>query len=153
MQVSFSPKLEAVPIGKFAADNHGLLEAFKVDPDKYEPVPIVSQPTDFEEDGRFQPILMKCLKENVHNCPYFSSLAQIENKTKFMHIFDLRCPPPLGRISEVEDIFGTVEIEDTKIVPGSFQENQMYRPVTTYGAPLLSKKMGEALMKAVEQGK
>lgn len=152
LRVSFSPLLQAVDMGKFLKSDKAEMEpGFTTAPDTFEVRELLRNPSKFVENRRFWPLASQALARHIHECPIFNSMAAVENRTQFFHIYDLRAPPPVGRIPEVEDILGTVQIEYGKgILPGTFESNSMYRPVTRMGAMVVSPEMTSKISKAVE---
>lgn len=152
IRVSFSKLPQAIDMGRFRLSDKAEVEpAFTTTPDTFEVHELLKDPSKFVENRDFWPVASRALATHIHECPTFNSMASVENRTHFFHIYDLRAPPSVGRIPEVEDILGTAEIEYGKgIIPGTFECNTMYRPVTRMGAMLLSPEMTSAVCKAVE---
>lgn len=140
-----------VPIGSFKTSlKHNFSPGFSLEPNpREEPEILITRPDDFNENPEFWRRAGHIIRDLIHEDPSYSDLVAAETRTQYFHIYDQRLPPLFGRIPEVEDILGTVELEleleFTKIVPGSFEPNSMYRPVTQYGAMLVSPFMFEAL--------
>lgn len=134
----------------------------------------IPPPADFVDNTLFiTSVLFPTLEKYVHECPDYNRLAEGE---KFyggstLHIYDFRATPPYGRIADVQDIIGTVRIQDAEyyedgspekengkfykvppIVPGSFEPNQMYRVLTMNGfvhlSELLQKKVAQVCRNA-----
>lgn len=107
---------------------------------------------DFKEIPQFLPIAQSVIAENIHNCPYYAPLAEAQagEGDMFFHVFDLRAPPPAGRIPYVEDILGTLRLEEGKVVPKSYQPNSMYRVATHDGVFTVSSYLTKLIRKAVE---
>lgn len=156
-QVKFSPRPQSLAMGQFATNQKAYFEpAFTLEPNpRDEPEVLLQKPDAFTENPQFWPRAAALLKQHIHECPVYSDLAAGETRTQFFHIYDLRLPPVFGRIPEVEDILGTVElrVEDgaARIVPYSFQENSMYRPVTQYGGMLVSPHMFDMLARELHE--
>ncbi|ANB14757.1 hypothetical protein AWJ20_2364 [Sugiyamaella lignohabitans] len=110
-------------------------------------------PGEFSSHQKFLDIAHKTIGEHIQNCPVFSQLAAAEQgeKSLFFHIYDLRRPPPHGRIPEVEDIVGTVRLESGKIVPNSYEPNAMYRSVTPYGIFTVSDYLNSKIVSECEK--
>lgn len=130
----------------------------------------IPQPSNFHDNSSFiKNVLFPVLSKHVHECPEYNRIAEGE---KFyggttLHVYDFRAPPPYGRIPDVQDILGTVRIQEaefydedsperlagqlyktTPIVPGTFEPNPMYRLLTMNGfihlSDLLQKKVARA---------
>lgn len=154
-EVLLGPK--SLPMGQFTTEKKQLIApGFVLEPNPHtEPEVLVQIPTLFEENHEFFRQLDTIFTKNIHNDPTYGDLVAGETKTKFYHIYDFRLPPLFGRIPEVEDILGTVELDlakdYTKIVPESFAMNPMYRPVTRYGATLISNGMFDLLKQELKR--
>lgn len=128
----------------------------------------IPAPVTFSDNKEFiKSILEPTLMNYVHMCPLYNQLAEGElfYGGTTLHIYDLRGPPMYGRIPDVQDIIGTVRIqqpvhkdlkslpgkqetvnedgssniyETPAIIPGSFEYNSMYRLLTTNGFIYLS---------------
>lgn len=142
--VALSSSANAVPLGSFKTAVRPQMEAAftkqKSVSDDFEP--IIANPQLFEENPDFWPVASEILRQHVHLDEAYGDLVAAETRTRYFHIYDFRLPPMFGRIPEVEDILGTVELDiqprETTIIPMSFQPNAMYRPLTRYGAMLLA---------------
>lgn len=65
-------------------------------------------------------------------------------------MYDMRAVPSFGRISEVEDIFGSLRVdEEGRLVEGSWEPNGMYRLVTGMGGVM---RLSEFLRGKVREG-
>lgn len=147
ISISFSKNPQATTIGQFPKSDSELLAGLSTELDPFEPVRVLN-PKAFEDNPKFWPIAQQVLKETIHTCPIFTSIATAE-EAQYFHIYDLRNPPPPNRIPEVDDILGTVEIVDGKIKEHSFQPNAMYRPVSPYGAMAVSDEIAAKLAQAL----
>lgn len=136
----------------------------------------------FTENPQFlNLILQPVLEKNIHQCLEYNRLAEAElfYGGQTLHIFDLRAPPPYGRIPDVQDILGTVRLQkqeykeknddknDTSenlhpgdassiykippIVPNSFEYNPMYRLLTRNGFLHVSPYLNSQLIKACKE--
>ncbi|CCX04598.1 hypothetical protein FPQ18DRAFT_274878 [Pyronema domesticum] len=69
----------------------------------------------------------------------------------WVHVYDQRGVPAFGRIAETEDIFGSLLVgPDGMIKAGEWEENRMYRLITSTGglmrlSPYLAEKVKEDL--------
>lgn len=107
---------------------------------------------DFREVPEFLKIAQSTIGQYIDQCPYYSHLAEAQagEEDLYFHVFDLRAPPPAGRIPYVEDILGTVRLQDGKIVVGSYEPNWMYRVVTHSGVFTISDFLTKKVRKALE---
>lgn len=149
INVSLSKNSQAVPIGHFPESDKELLEGLSTEVDAFEPRQVLN-PKNFVDNPEFWPIARKVLKDHIHECPIFTSMATAE-QAQYLHIFDLRKPPPPNRIPDTDDILGTVEIVDHKIKPRSFEPNEMYRPISPFGAMAVSDNMAARLTEALNK--
>ncbi|KAI9232526.1 MAG: hypothetical protein BYD32DRAFT_387653 [Podila humilis] len=62
------------------------------------------------------------------------------------HVADYRNPAPYGRIPLPEDIFGSVQIVDGVIEPGTYQRMPTHRIVSSLGLFQLSDYLHEKLV-------
>lgn len=151
-RVTLLPNAETcVPMGSFKTSlKQAFIPGFSLEPNpREEPEILIPKPDDFRENPEFWRSAGQIIRDTIHKDPFYCDLVAAETRTPYFHIYDQRLPPVFGRIPEVEDILGTVELDSkaefTKIVPGSFEQNSMYRPVTKYGAMLVSPFMFKAL--------
>lgn len=154
--VAFSNSATAVPMGSFPTSARPQMEAAftrqKSVQDEFEDM--IDKPQLFEENPDFWPRAAAALKQHIHDDPVYGDLVAAETRTQYFHIYDFRLPPMFGRIPEVEDILGTVELaindKETTIVPQSFEPNAMYRPLTRFGAMLLAPYSHEIIANATQ---
>lgn len=144
--ISLSKDPKAVPVGTLRES----MKSFTSPRREYPPFRPI-RPSQFESNPNFSPLLWKVLESHIHECPMFQSFGKAEAKsTTFFSVYDFRNPPTYGRIPEVEDIFGTVRLDKTGIVQGSFERNTMYRPATTTGFIQLTDLLHEKLKASCE---
>lgn len=158
--LSVSPDPKAVPMGTIPESYTELLKMelsqldsklknFEDPPEKP-----LSNPGLFIDDPLFLAILHQTLAENVLDCPVIKSLAHavaLMGKTDYFNVYDLRGPPPSGRIPYVEDTLGMVRLDKSGIIKGSYQPNPMYRIVTVSGVLTLSDFLNDKLRIACEE--
>ncbi|KLO15552.1 hypothetical protein SCHPADRAFT_849463 [Schizopora paradoxa] len=99
---------------------------------------------DFVENASFIPLLHKGIQEGLHRDDIWKNYA-IQMQSGWMHIFDQRNPPPLGRIPFPDDIIASVRVEDSVMLPDTYQAMPSYRLCTTDGVCLLSEGLMESL--------
>jgi hypothetical protein len=116
-----------------------------------EPVPVIDNPSQFELNPEFMKIVHKIIGENITNEKLFGPIINVnKDANMFYSIYDLRAPPAYGRIPEVEDTLGMVEIRNGSIVAGSYDPNSMYRPVSSYGFITLPDGITDLVRDALE---
>ncbi|KAK9471734.1 uncharacterized protein V1510DRAFT_419470 [Dipodascopsis tothii] len=107
----------------------------------------------FEPNPAFLPLVHATLAAHVAQDRFWVSLA-VPYPDNYMPIYDLRAPPVHGRIPDVEDIFGMVRVDGAgAIVPGSYERNTMYRPVSPAGLCQFSEDMLPLVRRACEAAK
>ncbi|RLV93556.1 hypothetical protein JA1_002254 [Spathaspora sp. JA1] len=85
------------------------------------------EPTTFTPNPKFRELLNSTIYSKIHEDFTFVMEAGV-NANSFMPIYDLRETPNYARVPATENIFGYVRIDSHgKIVPQSFQANDMYR--------------------------
>ncbi|VVT58875.1 uncharacterized protein SAPINGB_P006428 [Magnusiomyces paraingens] len=153
--------IPALPAGDVSADGTSDgVPGFTAPASEY----TVPPPSQFYANPTFLNLLKDTLTHHIHECPTYNSLAEgelfIGGST--LHIYDLRAPPPYGRIPDVQDIIGTVRIQEPvhgeginkyevpPIVPGSFEPNDMYRVLTRNGFMTLSELLHKRLTTAAQ---
>lgn len=98
----------------------------------------------FEENPKFRLAFFDFLSKNIHK-DFSYQLEASEYALNFMPIYDFRHIPEYGRRSQVDDIFGWINVDRTgEMVKGSFQANDMYRIFTkSNGFPKLTDYLKE----------
>lgn len=146
IKISLSKNPDAVPVGILKES----MSSF-TSPKREFSNSIPLSPSKFNTDPRFTPLLWKILENHVHECPMFQAFGQAEAKyTTFFSIYDFRNPPTYGRIPDVEDIFGSVQLNQKGIEKGTFEKNTMYRVATTTGFVQLTDLLHDKLKKECE---
>ncbi|CAK7900963.1 hypothetical protein CAAN1_06S01728 [[Candida] anglica] len=84
-------------------------------------------PTNFKTNPTFVSILHETVSKTIQND--FSFIVEAgANANTYMPIYDFRHTPNYGRIPEVDNIFGYVQVDaEGKIVPGTYESNNLYR--------------------------
>jgi hypothetical protein len=94
-------------------------------------------PDAFTENRGFHPILQAVLAAHAVDDPSVkqqaAAFASPGNRGGWIHISDTRNPPDWGRIAWPEDIFGSVEVDDSGSLVGNWQDSGTYRIVTREG--------------------
>ncbi|SGZ52357.1 CIC11C00000001166 [Sungouiella intermedia] len=105
---------------------------------------------------QFQPNkgFLKLLNSNIHDkvTEDFTFIMEAgANADTYMPIYDFREIPRFGRTPEVDSIFGYVRVSsDGKIIPKSYEPNEMYRLCNGAGLVKLSNYMLEQIQEAVK---
>lgn len=125
--VSFSKSPSSTPLGYTVSNN--------ITPELFEPNP------------QFLPLLHSTLASCVADDFSFIMEAGV-NANTFMPIYDFREVPQFGRRPEIDSVFGYVQVDGLgKIIPGSYESNDMYRICNASGLPRLSDYMYEQIQK------
>lgn len=101
---------------------------------------------DFVENASFIPLLHEAVRQGLLHDDIWKNVA-IQTQSGWMHIFDQRNPPPLGRIPSPDDIIASVRVEDNLILLETYQAMPSYRVCTTDGVCQLSDGLMESLNK------
>lgn len=151
--VSLSPKEDAAPLGSFPADKLALFaKAFEEPEFASEPCQTIENPSLFNLNRDFMRVVHRVIGENITDEHIFGSMIQVAaDGNLFYSLYDLRAPPAYGRIPEVEDTLGMIEIRNGQVVRGSYEANNMYRPVSSYGFITLPDKLNELVRDELEK--
>ncbi|KAG6380161.1 hypothetical protein JVT61DRAFT_8250 [Boletus reticuloceps] len=107
---------------------------------------------DFVENSRFRPLLheavQQALREGVDDV-WTNSAIQIQQG--WMHIHDYRNVPALGRIGDPDDIIASVLVQDSKILPDTYQAMPSYRFCTADGPTQLTEGLEKKLKSLLEK--
>ncbi|KAI9226254.1 MAG: hypothetical protein DHS80DRAFT_8033, partial [Piptocephalis tieghemiana] len=103
------------------------------------------RPEVFRENKQFRQVLDQVLATSWEKDATLLAKAQYQ-KEGWLHIEDERNPPPWGRISDPDDILGSVEVRGGKIQPETFQPMPSHRLVSSHGLFKLSEPLHQALM-------
>ncbi|KAH8112325.1 hypothetical protein DFH11DRAFT_1689897 [Phellopilus nigrolimitatus] len=87
---------------------------------------------DFMENRKFSALLHEIVKDGLLNDEIWRNNA-IQIQSGWMHVFDQRNPPPLGRIPDPDDILASVRVEDSRILVDTYQPMPSYRLCTGDG--------------------
>lgn len=108
------------------------------------------EPEQFKPNKGFLDLLNSNMHDKVHEDFTFIMEAGA-NAGTYMPIYDLREIPNFGRTPEVDSVFGYVRVtSDGKIVPKSYEPNEMYRLCNLKGLVKLSDYMLEQIQEAVK---
>ncbi|KAF8556597.1 hypothetical protein OG21DRAFT_1506348 [Imleria badia] len=106
---------------------------------------------DFVENPQFRPLLheavQQALREGADDV-WTNSAIQIQQG--WMHIHDYRNVPALGRIGDPDDIIASVLVQDSKILPDTYQAMPSYRFCTADGPTQLTEGLAKKLMSVLE---
>ncbi|GAB1646766.1 hypothetical protein KRMM14A1259_71890 [Krasilnikovia sp. MM14-A1259] len=88
-------------------------------------------PADIHENGPFLRLLSRTIFESIDQCDAVRHEAQIQG-SGHVYLLDGRIPDPGGRVAS-EDVIGTIEVQDGKLVAGTYQHNTRHRLFTANG--------------------
>lgn len=102
----------------------------------------------FKSNPEFLDLLNNTIKNSIQKD--FSFIMEAgANANAFMPIYDFREIPNYARVPEVDDIFGYVLVDgDGKIIPDSYEVNQLYRLCNGTGLVKLTDYLLEEMRKA-----
>lgn len=117
----------------------GTSETNKIDPEKFRP------------NKEFLELLHGSIHDKIDQDFTYIMEAGV-NADSYMPIYDFREVPRFGRTPEVDSIFGYVRVSsDGKIIPKSYEANEMYRLCNGAGLVKLSNFLLEQLREAVKK--
>ncbi|KAI9104829.1 hypothetical protein DFS34DRAFT_604677 [Phlyctochytrium arcticum] len=102
-------------------------------------------PASFKANREFEELIQEVLAEWVTHDEGFQGLAQ-HQKVGFLNINDQRTPSPWGRVSDPEDILGTIQLDNGKLVSGSYEGMPTHRLVSGNGLFQLSELLHGKLL-------
>ncbi|KAL5478341.1 hypothetical protein ACEPAI_2525 [Sanghuangporus weigelae] len=108
---------------------------------------------DFRQNKDFLPILHKTIKEGLLQDEIWTNGA-IQTQSGWMHIFDQRNIPPLGRIPDPDDILASVRVEDGRMLIDTYEPMPSYRLCTADGVCQLTDTLMarlKAMLKQIEE--
>ncbi|KAF7998885.1 hypothetical protein HF325_006417 [Metschnikowia pulcherrima] len=130
--------------GQYAAT---LSESSKDVPIGFSPSTQVS-PNTFQPNPDFMRLLHSTIQEGIQHDFTFIMEAGA-NALTYMPIYDFREIPKYARTPNVDDVFGYVLVDsEGKIVPGSYEKNDLYRVCNGAGLIKLSDYLLEEMRKA-----
>lgn len=104
----------------------------------------------FQANSQFLPLLHSTLASCVNEDFSFIVEAGV-NANTFMPIYDFREVPKFGRRPDIDSVFGYVQVDGLgKIIPGSYESNEMYRLCNASGLPRLTDYMYEQIQEKIE---
>ncbi|EIN06819.1 hypothetical protein PUNSTDRAFT_72844 [Punctularia strigosozonata HHB-11173 SS5] len=109
---------------------------------------------DFRENPRFREVLHEVIREGlIEGCDDIQINGALQIREGWMHIhaLDERNPPPLGRIGDMDDIIGSVRVEDSRIIPDTYQPMPSYRICTADGVTQLTEGLATKLNRVLER--
>lgn len=105
-------------------------------------------PETFKGNPKFLELLHEKIKTGIQNDFTFIMEAGA-NALTYMPIYDFREIPKYARTANVDDVFGYVLVDEAgKIVPGSYEKNDLYRLCNGTGLIKLSDYLLEEMRKA-----
>lgn len=152
---SLSPQSGFIPVTKSEAADFTSEHIKKVDE-------VIPPPQKYSDEPGFIKLLAQVGAESFHQADVYKSIAEGEvfREGTTLHIYDLRDPPPYGRIPLVQDIVGMVRIQSPDadkgvgpIIAKSFEYNPMYRPLSMNGFINVGDFVNDKLRKACEAQK
>ncbi|KAI6124095.1 hypothetical protein EV401DRAFT_1943812 [Pisolithus croceorrhizus] len=106
---------------------------------------------DFVENSNFRSLMQEAIREGLREGVdevWMNGALQLQHG--WMHIHDSRNIPPLGRIGDPDDIIGSVLVEDSKILPDTYQAMPSYRLFTSDGPIQLTEGLARKLRTVLE---
>lgn len=132
------------PVHQFPSANNSISISFgHADPPSA--AIIGTQAQSFTPNPKFESILQSAIKSSVLQCPAHQNLAEL-TKNGFMHINDERVASIWGRVNDPEDIFGTVLVNDGKIMKDTYEAMPTHRLVSPNGLFQLNDFMHKHLL-------
>ncbi|CDK29878.1 unnamed protein product [Kuraishia capsulata CBS 1993] len=139
--ISFSKKSALTPLGQIS-NRSSLDEASSKD---------VSN-SEFTENKQFMKLLQETVAEHIHN-DFAYIIEAGAAPSSYVPIYDFRSPPSYGRATDADGALGYVRADESgKIMPGSYESNYSYRPLSDpYGFLKLSDHIYEKLLERLEK--
>lgn len=107
-------------------------------------------PSTFTGNPKFLDLLQERIKTGIQNDFTFIMEAGA-NALTYMPIYDFREIPKYARTPNVDDVFGYVLVDEAgKIVPGSYEKNDLYRLCNGTGLIKLSDYLLEEMKQATK---
>ncbi|TFL03882.1 hypothetical protein BDV98DRAFT_544371 [Pterulicium gracile] len=106
---------------------------------------------DFKENSEFRALMHASIREALEEGAddiHINGAMQLENG--WMHIHDGRNPPPVARVGDPDDIIATVLVENSKIIPETYQPGPAYRLCTADGVTTLTEGLAMRLKQRLE---
>ncbi|CCE73064.1 Piso0_000077 [Millerozyma farinosa CBS 7064] len=129
-KLSFSPEENSVPLG-YSSTSKDIT------------------PSNFRANQEFVSLLHDIISKNIQDDFCFIMEAGTFANS-FMPIYDFRDVPRYGRTPEVDGTFGFVQVDSNgKMVPGTYESNNMYRLCNGEGLIKLSDHLHEVVMKNI----
>ncbi|KAI9009474.1 hypothetical protein BC832DRAFT_516991, partial [Gaertneriomyces semiglobifer] len=99
----------------------------------------------FVENAEFGDLVHKVIEENILEDEEMQAAAKYQ-KVGFLNINDQRVYVPWGRVSDAEDILGTVRLSDGAIVPSTYERMPTHRLVSGNGLFQLTEFLHQRLL-------
>ncbi|KAN0094710.1 hypothetical protein V8E55_002997 [Tylopilus felleus] len=107
---------------------------------------------DFVENTRFRPLLHEAVQQALsEGADDVWTNSAIQLQQGWMHIHDHRNVPALGRIGDPDDIIASVLVQDSKILPDTYQAMPSYRFCTADGPTQLTEGLATKLKSVLER--
>ncbi|KAJ3122100.1 hypothetical protein HK098_003122 [Nowakowskiella sp. JEL0407] len=106
-------------------------------------------PAEFTENKEFETLLHKVIAENIPDDKITQSFA-LHQKEGWLNINDSRVFSHWGRVSDPEDIFGSIMLEKGVMIPGSYQRMPTHRFVSLNGLFQTSDFIHEKLLEKIK---
>lgn len=101
---------------------------------------------DFVENPKFRELLHEAVRKGLQReVDDIQINGALQLQEGWMHIHDDRNIPPLGRIGDPDDIIGTVLVQNSKIMPETYQAMPAYRLCTADGLTKLTPGLAQEL--------
>lgn len=106
---------------------------------------------DFVENSNFRSLMQEAIQQGLREgVDEIWTNGALQLQHGWMHIHDSRSIPPLGRIGDPDDIIGSVLVEDSKILPDTYQAMPSYRLCTSDGPIQLTEGLARKLRTVLE---
>lgn len=101
----------------------------------------------FVPNPEFLPILHSIIADRIHEDFLFIMEASV-NGNSYMPIYDFRDVPRYGRIPEIDNVFGYLQVSpEGQMIKGTYQANDMYQVFNKDGITTLSDFLLEEIQK------
>ncbi|KXN85892.1 hypothetical protein AN958_10734 [Leucoagaricus sp. SymC.cos] len=101
---------------------------------------------DFVQNSKFVDILHSAIKDGLREgVDEIQKATAMQTMEGWMHIHDQRNIPALNRIGNPDDIIGTVLVDNSEILPQTYQPMPAYRLITSDGVMQLTSGLAQKL--------
>ncbi|KIK92904.1 hypothetical protein PAXRUDRAFT_829548 [Paxillus rubicundulus Ve08.2h10] len=106
---------------------------------------------DFVENSKFRSLLHEAIQQALREgADQVCINGAVQLQQGWMHIHDSRNIPALGRVGDPDDIIASVLVEDSKILPDTYQAMPSYRLCTSDGPTQLTEGLATKLKNVLE---